>query len=223
MNNRQIKDFIYENISLIGKAVSAPKRLELLEFLCQGEKTVEDSALHTGISLKLASAHLKVLRGARLVTTRKEGTYVYYRVANQEVIAFWVKLHSLAEGRFSEIEHTLKQFGIDPENMSKLDKKTLLKNVREGEVIIIDVRPEEEYLQGHIPNSLSIPFSELKKRLSEIPKSKEIIAYCRGPYCILSHEAALFLRKKGYKATPMREGMPEWMAAGLPVQKENHQ
>lgn len=210
---------IYETIAGIGKAVSSPKRLQLLDVLCQGEKTVETLAEHVGISVKLASAHLKILRTARLLEARKEGKHVLYRAANAGVSAFWVRLRSLAESQFAEIERTLQGYFADRSGMSRVDRATLLRRAREGEVVVIDVRPADEYRQGHIPRSWSIPLTDLRKRLSRIPKSKEVVAYCRGPYCVLSAEAVELLRKRGYRAMRMSDGVAEWAAAGLPLER----
>ena len=214
-----MKDQIYETIAQAGKALSSPKRLELLDVLCQGEKTVEWLAEHTAMGMKLTSAHLRVLRGARLVETRKEGKQVYYRIAGPDVASLWVSLRSLAERLFSAIDRTMEQFFRDKSDMSRLDRKTLLRRVRAGEVVVIDVRPEEEYFSGHFPSALSIPVADLKKRLSEIPKNRVVVAYCRGPYCVLSHEAVGILKTKGYRAFRMSEGVSDWVAAGLSIER----
>ncbi len=219
MNSRQMKDQIYEVIAQVGKAVSSPKRLELLDILCQSEKSVEMLAKQADLTVKLTSAHLKVLRATRLVETRKEGKHVFYRIAGPNVASFWVNLRSLAEKHFLEIQRTMDQFFRDKAGMAHVDRKTLLKRVREGEIIVIDVRPEQEYRDGHIPNALSVPLSDLKKRLSEIPKNKEIIAYCRGPYCVLSHEAVEILKAKGYRASRMSDGVSDWVAAGFSIER----
>ncbi|MCC7442694.1 MAG: metalloregulator ArsR/SmtB family transcription factor [Bdellovibrionales bacterium] len=216
-----MKDGIYEAIAQIGKATSSPKRLELLDILCQGEKTVEELTAHSQMSMKLTSAHLRSLRTARLVETRRSGKNVFYRAANDQVASFWVAIRSLAEQRYAEIGRTLDDYFARPtrhEEMTALDRKTLLRRVRDAEVVVIDVRPESEYQKGHLPHALSIPLGELKRRLAQIPKSKEVIAYCRGPYCVLSHEAVQLLRKKGYRATRLSDGVAEWKTAGFPVQ-----
>ena len=221
MNPRLMKDGIYEAIAQIGKAAASPKRLELLDMLCQGEKTVEELTAHSQMSMKLTSAHLRILRSARLVETRRAGKNVFYRAANDQVSSFWVGIRSLAEQRFTEIGRTLDNYFNQPEGMAQVDRKTLLKRVRDAEVVVVDVRPESEYRAGHLPHALSIPLGELKKRLSQIPKSKEVIAYCRGPYCILSHEAVELLRKKGYRAARLSDGVAEWKTAGFPVHTDH--
>lgn len=220
MKQRDMKDHIYEAIAQIGKATSSPKRLELLDLLCQSEKPVETLATQAGIDVKLASAHLKVLRIARLVETRKDGKHVFYRVADSEVAAFWVKLRSLAEMRSLEILKVSEQYFQDRDSMVSMDYKTLLKKARSGDVVILDVRPEDEYAAGHIPHAMSVPLAQLKKKLSEIPKSKEVVAYCRGPYCVLSHEAIEILRRKGYRVSRLSSGVSEWAAAGLPLERK---
>lgn len=220
MKPRDMKDHIYEAIAQIGKATSSPKRLELLDLLCQSEKPVETLAAQAGIDVKLASAHLKVLRSSRLVETRKDGKHVFYRIADPEVAAFWVKLRSLAEIRSLEIQNVAEQYFQDRDSMVSMDYKTLLKKARSGDIVVLDVRPEDEYAAGHIPHSLSVPLSQLKKKLSEIPKSKEVVAYCRGPYCVLSHEAIEILRRKGYRVSRLSSGVSEWVAAGLPLDRK---
>lgn len=215
-----MKDQIYEAIAQIGKATSSPKRLELLDLLCQSEKPVETLAAQAGIDVKLASAHLKVLRTTRLVETRKDGKHVFYRIADAEVAAFWVKLRSLAEMRSLEIQKVTEQYFQDRDSMVSMDYKTLLKKARSGDVVILDVRPEDEYAAGHIPYSRSVPLTQLNKKLSEIPKSKEVIAYCRGPYCVFSHEAIDILRRKGYRVSRLSSGVSEWAAAGLPLERK---
>lgn len=215
-----MKDHIYEAIAQIGKATSSPKRLELLDLLCQSEKPVETLAAQAGIDVKLASAHLKVLRTTRLVETRKDGKHVFYRIADAEVAVFWVKLRKLAEMRSLEIQKVTEQYFQDRDSMVSMDYKTLLKKARSGDVVILDVRPDDEYAAGHIPYSRSVPLTQLKRKLSEIPKSKEVIAYCRGPYCVLSHEAIEILRRKGYRVSRLSSGVSEWAAAGLPLERK---
>ena len=220
MKQRDMKDHIYEAIAQIGKATSSPKRLELLDLLCQSEKPVETLAAQAGIDVKLASAHLKVLRTTRLVETRKDGKHVFYRIADAEVAVFWVKLRKLAEMRSLEIQKVTEQYFQDRDSMVSMDYKTLLKKARSGDVVILDVRPDDEYAAGHIPYSRSVPLTQLKRKLSEIPKSKEVIAYCRGPYCVLSHEAIEILRRKGYRVSRLSSGVSEWAAAGLPLERK---
>lgn len=219
MNARETKDQVYEWVATIGKAASSPKRLEILDILCQGEKSVEILARQANLNVKLASAHLKVLKAARLVEYRRVGKNIYYTLAGDEVARFWVGLRRLAELRFLEIEKTLNEYFGDRDSLLEMDRKTLLSRAKNGDVIIIDVRPSNEFEAGHLPYAKSIPLSELKKRLKEVPKNKPIVAYCRGPYCVLSHEAMELLRKRGRKVSRLSDGVSEWAAFGLPVEK----
>ena len=215
--NRQFKDAIYEQFSRIGKAVSSPKRLELLDLLCQGDKTVETLSRETGLTLANASQHLQVLRAARLVEAEKEGLYVKYRLADQIVCQFFRSMRVLAENRLAEVELINRRFLKGREGMEPVDRSDLLKRVREGAVTVLDVRPVEEYRTGHIPGALSVPLLQLKEILSKLPKDQEIVAYCRGPYCVLAVQAVEMLREKGFKAIRLEEGIQDWLAMGLSV------
>jgi rhodanese-related sulfurtransferase/DNA-binding MarR family transcriptional regulator len=215
---RDIKNRLYEQVARIGKAAASPKRLELLELLCQGEKTVETLAQQADIDLKSASAHLKELKAARLVAARKDGKYVYHRLADDAVAAFWVNLRSLAEVRLAELQTVVREFLADPEHLAPVDRRAILGKARQGEIIVIDVRPEQEYEGGHLPYARSIPLAELKKRLADLPRRKEIVAYCRGPFCMMAKDAVALLRQKGFKAVRLEDGVAEWRAAGLPVE-----
>ena len=211
---RQFKDTIYEQLARIGKAVSAPKRLELLDLLCQGPRTVEALANEAAISVANASQHLQILRAARLVDAEKKGLYVEYRVADEQVASFALSLRTLAESRLTEIEHTRRAFLEARGAMEEVDGDELMRRVRAGEVTVLDVRPDEEFQAGHIPGALSVPLDELKKRLDELPKRREIVAYCRGPWCVMAIEAVELLRKKGFKAQRMEQGVVDWRARG---------
>jgi len=216
-SNRKFKDAIYEQFSRIGKAVSSPKRLELLDLLCQGEKTVETLSKETGLTLANASQHLQTLRAARLIEAEKEGLYVKYRLADQMVCEFFRSMRVLAENRLAEVEMINRRFLEGREGMEPVDRSDLLKRVKEGAVTVLDVRPVEEYRAGHIPGSLSVPLGRIKGLLAKLPKGQEIVAYCRGPYCVLSVEAVEMLRKKGFKAIRLEEGIQDWRAMGLTV------
>src|SRR5215472_5530672 len=218
--NRWFKDTIYEQLSRIGKAVSAPKRLELLDLLCQGPRTVEALAVQAGISLANASQHLQVLRATRLVDAEKKGLRVEYRLADDEVCRFFHALRGLAETRLAEIDQVTDQYFESRGAMEAVKGDELLRRVRDGEVTVLDVRPAEEYRAGHIPGALSIPVSELKARLRELPKAREIVAYCRGPYCVMAVEAVQLLRAKGFEAYRMEQGVVDWRARGWPVASE---
>ena len=212
-NGRQIKDVLYEQVSRIGKAVSSPKRLELIELLCQGEKPVERLAQESSISMKLASAHLRELREARLVDTRRDGKNIYYRLADKQVSDFWVMIHSLAEERLVELQMALKQLASAPGEMIPSDRENLMKSARRGEVVVLDVRPVEEYLVAHLPFARSIPLGELKSRLDELPMDRPIVAYCRGPFCLMAKDAVDLLSRQGFKAMHLKDGIAEWAVA----------
>lgn len=218
MRKLNSRSAIYEYTSIVGKALSSSSRLELLDLLCQGEKSVEALAELAGLNVKITSAHLKVLKTARLVEGRRDGRFIYYRVVDHSVAAFWSKFRDLAQSRFLEIQQIVKQFASDPASMCSYDRKTLLKQAKEGDVIVLDVRPREEYAAGHIPYARSIPLVELKKHLSTLDPSKEVVAYCRGPYCVLSSDAVELLRKKGFRATKITDGISEWLAAGFKIE-----
>lgn len=215
--NRRFKDAIYEQFSRIGKAVSSPKRLELLDLLCQGEKTVESLSRVTGLTLANTSQHLQVLRAARLVETEKEGLYVKYRLADQMVCAFFRSMRLLAENRLAEIEMISRRFLQSREGMEQVDRSDLLKRVKGGAVTVLDVRPPEEYRTGHIPGARSVPLGRLKEMLSRLSKDQEIVAYCRGPYCVLALQAVEMLREKGFKAIRLEEGVQDWLAMGFSI------
>ena len=215
---RQYKDATYGQFARIGKAVSHPKRLEILDVLCQSPRTVEALAREAGLGIASASQHLKVLREARLLDAEKKGLFVTYRLADAAVCAFFRTMRSLAESRLAEVEQITRRFLDGREGMEPVEARELLKRVREGRATVLDVRPAEEYNAGHIAGALSIPLRELKARIKEIPRGQEIVAYCRGPYCVLAVEAVETLRKAGVRARRLREGFPDWRAAGMPVE-----
>jgi rhodanese-related sulfurtransferase len=215
--NRAFKDAIYEQFSRIGKAVSSPKRLELLDLLCQGPRTVEVLARESGLTVANASQHLQVLRAARLVEADKEGLYVKYRLADQTVCEFFRSMRVLAESRLAEVEQIKRRFLEGKEGMEPVDRKALLELVREGAVTVLDVRPVEEYKAGHIPGAISIPLKELQLRLSDLSRDQEIVAYCRGPYCVLSIQAVEMLRARGFNAVRLEEGIQDLRALGFPI------
>jgi rhodanese-related sulfurtransferase len=216
-SNRRFKDEIYEQFSRIGKAVSSPKRLELLDILCQGERTVEALAKETGLTVANASQHLQVLRTARLVETEKVGLYVTYRLADQMVCEFFLSMRVLAEKRLAEVEQIKRQFLEGREGMEPVDRDALLKRVRDGAVTVLDVRPSDEYRAGHIPGAISIPLKELELRLAQLPRDHEVVAYCRGPYCVLAIQAVEVLHAKGFHAVRLEEGIQDWRALGFSV------
>ena len=208
---------LYEQLARIGKVVVHPKRIELLELLCQAERSVEALAAATGLKLSTASAHLQVMRQARLVETRREGTRVYYRSAGEEVCRFVGALGDLGRARLAEVEQILRAIGAGSGDAERVTRAELLERARSGEVVVLDVRPEEEYVAGHIPGALSLPLEHLEARLGELDPGLEIVAYCRGPLCLLAPEAAARLRARGRRARCLEDGLPEWRQAGLPV------
>ncbi len=215
--NRRFKDTVYEQFARIGKAFSSPRRLELLDLLCQGERTVEVLAREAGLTVANASRHLQVLRGARLVEAEKAGLFVTYRLADEGVGEFFLALRELAEARLSDLEQITRVFLEGREELDAVDRHTLLTLAREGAVTVLDVRPVEEYRAGHIPGAVSIPLKELESRLSELPGNQEIVAYCRGPYCVLAVQAVELLRTRGFRVKRLTDGVLDWRARGLPV------
>ena len=220
---RRFKDSIYEQFARLGKAVSAPKRLELLDLLCQGPRTVEALAEQAAISVANASQHLQILRAARLVEAEKKGFYVEYRLADEQVCRFFHSLRGLAETRLAEVEQVTRAYLEERGALEAVQSTELLRRVRDGEVTVLDVRPSEEYRAGHIPGALSVPLSELRKRLAELPKNREVVAYCRGPYCVMAIDAVNLLRKKGFKAHRMEQGVADWRARGWRVETSNEE
>lgn len=217
MEKRILKDLLYEQVARIGKAVSSPKRLELLELLAQGEKTVETLAAELSVDIRLTSAHLKALREAHLVAARRDGKYVVYRLAAPDVAGLWVTLRQVAEAHLAELRLTLEQMVADPDRLAAVGREELLAQARRGEVVVIDVRPLDEYATAHLPHARSLPLAEIEQRLDELPHDREILAYCRGPFCLFADEAVALLQARGYKARKLSDGVSEWQAAGLPV------
>jgi rhodanese-related sulfurtransferase len=211
--NRELKDALYEQVARIAKAAASPKRLELIELLCQAPKPVELLASEAGISVKLASAHLKALRTARLVDTERQGKHIIYRLASPALPRFWVQLRTLAEDRLLELQEALQQLTHANGEWRADDRPELLRKAREGEIIVIDVRPASEFQQAHLPFARSMPLPELQARVAELPKDKPIVAYCRGPYCLMSADAVRLLQEQGYTALQLREGVAEWSTA----------
>ncbi|MCI0673635.1 MAG: metalloregulator ArsR/SmtB family transcription factor, partial [Myxococcaceae bacterium] len=199
-------------------ALGNPHRLELVELLAQGERTVEALARESGLSLANASQHLQVLREAHLVEARREGLYAFYRLASPEVSAVVRSMRRLAEAHLAEVDRLVATYLKDRDSLEAVERKELLARLREGHVTVLDVRPDEEYRQGHIAGAISIPVDALEARLKELPRGREVVAYCRGPYCVYADEAVRVLRARGRKARRLADGFPEWQAAGLPVE-----
>lgn len=217
MAHRAFKDQLYAQFARIGKALASPQRLELLDLLTQGERTVDALATEAALSVANTSQHLQVLRQAHLVDARKAGLYVYYRLADEAVFDLWCALRSAGERQLAEIDRLLALYQHHPETLEPLSREGLRVRLAAGEVLVLDVRPAEEYRQGHIAGAVSVPVDELEARLAELPTGQEIVAYCRGPYCLFSHEAVATLTARGYRARRLVEGYPEWRIAGLPI------
>ena len=219
MSHRPFKDRLYAEFAIIGKALANPHRLELLDLLAQGERSVDDLAKEIGQSLANTSAHLQVLRQARLVESDKRGLNVVYRLGAPAVFTLWRTLRDLGSSRLAEIDRLVETYLTDRASLTAVDVDELRRLIDDGTVTLLDVRPAHEYLQGHIPTARSIPVAELERRLAEVPRNREVVAYCRGPYCVYSDEAADVLQRNGFpKVRRLAEGFPEWRAAGLPVE-----
>ena len=212
------KQAVYEQLARIGKALSTPARLEILELLAQAERSVDALARLTGLTVANTSQHLQLLRQVGLVTSRREGQFIFYRLAGDEVVTLIGSLGRVGETYIAEVGKLLQTFFTAQDKIEPVPAKELLKQARKGLVTIIDLRPVEEYAAGHVPGAINIPLPELQKRLRDLPKGKEIIAYCRGPYCLMSFTAVKMLRDRGHKARRLQAGLPEWRSAGLPVE-----
>lgn len=217
MEGREAKDRLYEQFARVAKAVASPKRIELLEVLAQGERTVESLADAAGMGVTNTSAHLQVLRHARVVEARRDGTRVFYRLAGEEVAAFVVALRDLARSRLAEVDQVVRDYFTARDALEPVSREELVERAGRDGVVVLDVRPAEEFAAGHIPGALSVPLDGLDDALRRLRKRAEIVAYCRGPYCVLAHQAVERLRARGYRARRLADGMPEWRLAGLPV------
>ena len=218
LSGREVKDGLYDQFARIGKAVAHPKRIEVLDLLCQGERSVEVLAQAAGLSVTNASAHLKVLREARLVETRREGTRIYYRLASDAVCELFVSVRDLAAERYAEVEMLVRDYFEARDQLEPVTRDELLSRADDGDIVVLDVRPHEEYTAGHIPGAISVPLAELETRLAGLPTDAQIVAYCRGPYCVLAPQALGLLRQYGFNARRLQDGLPEWRRAGLPVE-----
>ena len=210
---------LYQELAKVGNALSSGSRLQLLEFLAQAERSVETLAEMSGLSMANCSKHLQVLRQAGLVAARKEGLRVYYSVAGNDVVALYSALQSVGESRIAEVERLVRQWLTHRDEMEPVPAAELLERAKKGLVTVLDVRPAEEYAAGHLPGAINIPIDQLESRLGKLCKKREVVAYCRGPYCLMSFEAVEKLRKRGIKARRLENGYPEWSAAGLPVER----
>jgi rhodanese-related sulfurtransferase/DNA-binding transcriptional ArsR family regulator len=217
MESRTFKDRLYGEFALLGRALANPHRLELLDLLAQGERSVEALAAEAALSLANASAHLQVLRRARLVEADRRGVQVIYRLAAPEVFELWRGLRDLGASRLAEVDRLTRDYFTDRDKLAAVDSAELRRRLGSG-VVVVDVRPEVEYRQGHIAGARSIPIAELERRLAELPRDREVVAYCRGPYCVYADEAVRLLDLHGYRARRLTDGLPEWRAAGHPTE-----
>jgi rhodanese-related sulfurtransferase len=217
MAHREFKDRLYAQFARIGHALGSPKRLELLDLLAQGEKTVEQLAEESAMSIKNTSAHLRALREARLVETRRDGTFINYRLADERVGTLVRSVQEVGHRQLAEVEHVTRLYLHDRDELEPVTLSELQRLMRDDRVTVIDVRPREEYEAGHIPGAISIPLAEIKRRSAELPKRREVIAYCRGPYCVYSLEAVTLLRQRGLRARRADQGLPDWRARGWPI------
>lgn len=218
MDQRRLKDLLYEQVARVDKALASPKRLEMLEMLAQGEKSVEAVASAVAVDIKLASAHLKALKEARLVQTRRAGRRIVYRLSGSDVAQLGVTLRQVAEAHLVELRLALQQMMSEPNRLIQVGRKELLAQARRGEVVVLDVRPQDEYDAAHLPYARSLPLTELAHRLAELPRNVAIVAYCRGPFCLMSDEAVKLLQARGYRARRTSDGVSEWQAAGLRIE-----
>lgn len=218
MTGREFKDLTFQQFANIATAFASPKRLELIDILSQGERDVDTLSVETNMNFANTSRHLQILKISKIVTNRKDGVRVIYSLANDEVVKCWKNLQTLAEKSASEIRETARLFFEERSALVPISSSELWDKLNKDEVTLIDVRPKEEFLTGHIPGAVSIPLKELKEKLNELPSDKEIVAYCRGPYCVLAAEAAKILNKKGFNVVILKDDVNSWKSEGLPVQ-----
>jgi len=219
MHKRALKSLLYEQVARIGKALSSPKRLEILDMLAQGEKAVEALVAEVGIDVKLASAHLKTLKASQLVEVRREGKRMFYRLSGGDVAQLGVMLRQVAQEHLLELHMALRQMVSAPEQLTRVGRKQLLAQARRGELVMLDVRPHAEFDAAHLPHARSMPLPELARRLSELPRDVEIVAYCRGPFCLMSDAAVTLLQAHGFRARKTLDGVSDWAAAGMPLSR----
>ncbi|CAN5598869.1 metalloregulator ArsR/SmtB family transcription factor [soil metagenome] len=221
MEKREFKDKVYSELARVSIAFGNPKRLEIIDLLAQGDRTVEKIASETHMSVANASKHLQVLKSGNLVESKREGNFIIYRLFGEKVSEIWTLLRDFGIQRIAEIDKVVREFKKEKEFLESVTIDELISRMNQQEVILLDVRPEHEYRFGHISNALSIPIDQLAERLKELPRNKEIIAYCRGPFCVYADEAAELLLKNNFKAKRLKEGFPDWKLKGLPVEANN--
>ena len=217
MGDRAAKTALFDAFARAAKALASGRRLELVDVLANGERTVETLAGEVGLSVANTSQHLQILRQAGLVSSRREGTSVHYRLASPEVFELWRTLRSLAASRLAEVERLTAAYLGSRDELQPVTREELARRLQDDDLVVLDVRPATEYAAGHLPGAVSIPVGELRRRLAELPADREIVAYCRGPYCAFAHEAVALLRQEGFSARRLEDGLPEWQAAGLAV------
>ncbi len=218
MSTPDVKKQLFEQFARIGTAISSPARLELLELLAQAERSVDSLATLTGLTVANSSQHLQALKRAGLIAARKQGQFVFYRLAGIEVTQLLEALQSVGEAHLAEVDRLVRSFVDARDTLEPVDAAELAARARKGMVTVLDVRPAEEFAAGHLPGAVNVPIVELRERLKEFAKGKEVIAYCRGPYCLMSIEAVELLRAKGFKARRLDGGLPQWRLAGLQVE-----
>jgi rhodanese-related sulfurtransferase len=223
MHGRDFKDALFAKFGQIGSAFASPKRIEIVDVLAQGERNVETLAGETGLSVANTSRHLQILKAANLVASRKDGLQVFYRLADPMVLRGYQALQALAEARLAEVDRLVRDYFTSTDGLEPVPRAELLRRAKSRDVVVLDVRPPEEYAAGHIAGALSLPLAELKRRLSNLPAGKKIVAYCRGPYCVLAAEAVRLLRQRGFDAVRLADGYPEWRDAGLPIEDASPQ
>jgi rhodanese-related sulfurtransferase len=218
MGNREAKTALFDEFARAAKALASGRRMEMVDVLANGERTVEGLAGETGLSVANTSQHLQVLRQAGLVTSRRQGTSIFYRLAAPEVFRLWRALRTLAASRLAEVERLAAAYLGARDQLEPVSREELARRLQAGEdLVVLDVRPAAEHAAGHLPGAVSIPVDELRRRLAEVPRDRKIVAYCRGPYCAFAHEAVAVLREEGFSARRLEDGLPEWQAAGLAV------
>jgi len=220
MRGREFKDALFTEFARIAAAFASPKRIELIDLLAQGERNVETLAREAALTLANTSRHLQVLKGAGLVAARKDGLQVFYRLADPLVLDGYRSLQALARARLAEVDRLVRDYFGDVDGLEAVESAELLTRARRRDVVVIDVRPAEEFAAGHIAGALSVPLAQLERRLATLPRGRRIVAYCRGPYCVLAAEAVRTLRRRGRDAVRLRDGFPEWRDAGLPVEAD---
>ncbi|MGH6991188.1 MAG: ArsR/SmtB family transcription factor [Stellaceae bacterium] len=217
MSSEGPKQVLYRQFAEVAKALGHGHRLEILELLAQGERTVEALAERAGLSVANTSQHLRLMRRAGLLSSRRAGKYIYYRLSDPAVIDLTAALHHVAERNLAEVRDTIGGYFRERDAMEPVSRRELARRLKDGEVTVLDVRPEDEFVAGHVPHAINIPLRELAERLRQLPKGRDVVAYCRGPYCVLAFEAVALLRRNGFAARRLEDGFPEWRAAGLPT------